>query len=251
MGKIILISGKGGTGKTTFSVLLIRLFKENRRGAVLAVDADPNSNLAEFLGVEAKTTVADIIDEVAAQPESVPVGMSKGHFIEYRIQTTLTERDGFDLLVLGRPEGPGCYCYVNNVLRGILAKLIKDYDIVVIDNAAGLEHLSRRITSSADLFLIVSDATAAGLRAAGRIQRLRTELKIKAKRECLIINRADAESVNLKELKAISADYLGSIPQDTEISTLSLNGSSLWQLNQSSAAYQSVAQIESKLWQKS
>ena len=146
MSNVIVIAGKGGTGKTTVAALLTLFLARRKSGSVLAVDADPNSNLADALGLKAVGTIGDIIDEVAKAPESVPGNMGKDAFIEYRIHNDITENNGFDLLVMGRPEGPGCYCYINNVLRNVMGKLISDYAFVVIDNEAGLEHFSRKTT---------------------------------------------------------------------------------------------------------
>jgi CO dehydrogenase maturation factor len=250
MGSVIVIAGKGGTGKTTLASLLVRALKENKRGSILAVDADPNSNLAEALGIKVSETIADIIDDVKDKPQEIPQGISKDRFIEYRIQTSIVEGEGFDLLTMGRPEGPGCYCYVNNVLRDNLGRLIKEYDLIVIDNAAGLEHLSRRLSSSADFFLIVSDATQAGLRAAAKIHQLRQELKIKVKKEFLIVNRAKNSDVNSKKLEDSGLNYLGEIPEDEQIMNLSLNGSSLLDLEVDSLAFKSIVELERKLWQR-
>lgn len=249
-GCIILFAGKGGVGKTTLASLFIKALRENKRGTILAVDADPNNNLAELLGAEIKQTIADIVDEIRDNPQKIPQGISKDRFIEYQIQTSIVEEDGFDLLTMGRPEGPGCYCYVNNVLKHILVKLIEEYDLIVIDNAAGLEHLSRRLTDSADLLIIISDASAVGLRAAGRIHQLRQELKIKVKKEFLVINRADADDIDIGNLGDLGIDYLGNIPQDLVITELSLNGGSLLDLKQDALAFRSISDIERKLWQR-
>jgi|SRR3989338_9025243 len=117
MSYTIAIAGKGGTGKTTIAALLVRLMAEKKAGAVLAVDADPNSNLAEALGPQVKQNIAAVLDEIAAHPESVPQGMTKERFIEFQVHSVIYEAEGFDILNMGKPEGPGCYCYVNNVLQ--------------------------------------------------------------------------------------------------------------------------------------
>ena len=194
MGYTIAIAGKGGTGKTTIAALMVRLLKEKKVGSILAVDADPNNNLSEALGLEVKKTIGSILDEVCLHPEKIPSSMSKDRFIEYQVQTSITEGDGFDVLAMGRPEGPGCYCYVNNLLRNITGKLIKDYDYVVIDNEAGFEHLSRRTTRACDALVVVSDATPVGLKAAQRISDLVKELNIKSKKNLLIINCYDNDN---------------------------------------------------------
>ena len=256
MGHIIAIAGKGGTGKTTVAALLIRLIAGNKLGSVLAVDADPNSNLAELLGVEVKESVGDILSEVAADPSVVAQGMSKDRFIEYRVQTSIAEADNFDILTMGMPEGPGCYCYVNNVLRSIVSKLIKEYDYIVIDNEAGLEHLSRRTTRRAESFVIVSDATAVGLRAAARINSLIKELKFEKQNIFLIINRVAKSSqekldnADIKKMEESGVDYLGNMPQDDEVLNLSIKGNTIFNLKESAASLQALARIGERICQR-
>ncbi|MEW6100854.1 MAG: AAA family ATPase [Candidatus Omnitrophota bacterium] len=248
MGYVIALAGKGGTGKTTVAALLVRLIKENKLGSVLAIDADPNSNLAESLGTESKEDIGKLLDDIAAHPEGVPAGMTKDRFIEYRVQGLINEEPGFDVLTMGKPEGPGCYCYVNNVLRNIMAGLIKDYDYVVIDNEAGLEHLSRRTTRSADILLIVSDSTKAGLTCARRIRELADELKISVSRKALVINRADTGKNNASTMGP-GIEYLGSIPFDAEIEKLGRNGGSLMTLNEQAISINTLRELGEKIWQ--
>jgi CO dehydrogenase maturation factor len=240
MGYTIAIAGKGGIGKSTIAALVIRILVEKKAGSVLGIDADPNSNLGEFLGLRPGKTIGDVLDEISAGREKIPAGMSKDRYIEYAVQTIVEEGEGFDVLSMGRPEGPGCYCYVNNVLRGMTQKLIRDYDFVVIDNEAGLEHFSRKTSSSVDALLVVSDATAAGLRAAARIARLTQELKIKAKKKLLLINRSNA----MAPREAVEGlEYLGSMPADNDIERLSVSGEPLWKLKDSSAAYERLKKL--------
>ena len=246
MGYIIAVSGKGGTGKTTLAALITRVIKEKKLGSILAVDADPNSNLAEILGLQAKETIGGILDEIAAHPDKIPSGMPKDRFIEYRVQTAIQEAEGFDVLTMGRPEGPGCYCYVNNVLRNIVGKLIKDYDYIVIDNEAGLEHLSRRTTRSADALVVISDATKMGLKSAKRINELARELDIKTKKRLLIINQFNKE-LNTQITKESGLDYIGNIPQDKKILDISLNGNSLWELKDDAVSISALRKLQDKL----
>lgn len=247
MGYVIALAGKGGTGKTTIAALLVRLIKDAKLGSILAVDADPNSNLAEALGTEAKETIGGILDEVLEHPEKIPVGMGKDRFIEFRAQAAVSEEKGFDLITMGRPEGQGCYCYVNNVLRNIIGKLIKNYDYVIIDNEAGLEHLSRRTTRSADSFVVVSDSTAQGLKAAGRISQIIRELKIKTKKELLLLNRADYDPQKEK-LKNLNLEYLGAVPADKEIEKMSLSGAALINLKADSIILEKLRKLGEKIW---
>ncbi len=246
MGYTIAVAGKGGTGKTTVAGLLVRLIKEAEAGSILAIDADPNSNLAEVLGVETGETIGAVIDSIAKNPSIVPSGMSKDRFIEYRIQTAIREAGGFDLLTMGRPEGPGCYCYANSVLRGVMDKLIRDYDFVVIDNEAGLEHLSRRTTRSADTMLVISDATVVGLKAARRIAGLINELEINTGRKYLLLNRCDEVPDNAKE---VGLQPCGCVPADPEITAASVKGVSLWDISTDAVSLSILRKLGEKIWQ--
>lgn len=249
MGYVIAMAGKGGTGKTTIAALIVRIIKESRLGSVLAVDADPNSNLCEVLGVGLKETIGEILDSIATGARKVPAGSSKDRFIEYEVQSAITEADGFDVLTMGRPEGPGCYCYANNVLRGITTKLISNYDYVVIDNEAGMEHLSRKTTRSADALVIVSGPTIIGLKAAKRISDLTKELAIKIKKEFLIINCSE-RNVEKDTLKDLRADYLGFMPLDEQIVKISQNGNSIMDLGQDAPSLSALRKLGDKIWQR-
>jgi CO dehydrogenase maturation factor len=242
MGYTIAIAGKGGTGKTTISALIIRLLKERKSGSVLGIDADPNNNLAESLGFKVKETIGNILDEVAAHPDKIPAGMTKDRFIEYEVQTIVQECNGFDILTMGKPEGPGCYCYVNNVLRNVMASLVRDYDYVVIDNEAGLEHLSRKTTGAADVLLVISDASAAGLRAAKRISDLVAELKIKTKNKFLIINRRDKEIAKDK-IGGLGMEYVGRLPEDPQLLDISVKNNSVFSLKKETASFVAMAKL--------
>jgi CO dehydrogenase maturation factor len=249
VGYIIAIAGKGGTGKTTIAALIVRLLKEEKAGSILAVDADPNNNLAEGLGASVKETIGSILDEVCLHPDKIPSGMSKDTFIEYQVQTSIAEADGFDILAMGRPEGPGCYCYVNNLLRNITGKLIKEYSYVVIDNEAGFEHLSRRTMRACDALVVVSDASAVGLKAAARISELVKELNIKSKKNLLLINNYDKMSGN-EPVKIPGLDYIGVIPKDPKITKISLNGNSLEALEPDSPALSALRKLGDHIWRK-
>jgi len=186
MAYIIAIAGKGGVGKTTISAMLVQhLLKIDK--PVLAVDADPNSNLNVALGMGYEETVADIREEVKKQ---TPDNFSKGEFFGLRLEEAISEGNGFDLLVMGRPEGPGCYCAINNILREYLAKAAKKYKFVVIDNEAGMEHLSRRTANDIDLLLLVSDPTVVGINSAINAFNTAKSAGIKVKNISLIINKS-------------------------------------------------------------
>lgn len=248
MGYIIAMAGKGGTGKTTLAALIVRILKEKKAGSVLAVDADPNSNLAETLGLEPKETIGKILDDISANPDKIPAGMSKDRFIEYKVQAAVSEADGFDVLTMGKPEGPGCYCYVNNVLRNVMGKLIEDYEYVVIDNEAGLEHLSRRTTRAADALVVVSDATKVGLKAAKRINELARQLQIKIKKRFLIINQENKELDKLS-IKDSGLEYIGNVPVDDNIRKSSLNGDSLLNLDNDTTGLKVLRRMGENIWQ--
>ena len=249
MGYVIAIAGKGGTGKTTVAALITRIIREKKLGSVLAVDADPNNNLAQALGLTIKETIGSILDEVSSHPELIPSGMSKDRFMEYRVQTSIAEGEGFDLLTMGKPEGPGCYCYVNNVLRNIVIRLIKEYDYIVIDNEAGLEHLSRRTTRQADALVVVSDATKVGLRSSRRINELAKELDIKVKKRLLVINQY-SEKPDKEVIKELGLEYIGSIPQDNNILKISQNGNSLLELDNESISLKILRNTGKSIWQE-
>ena len=199
MSYIVAVAGKGGVGKTTISAMLVHhLLKIDK--PVLAVDADPNSNLNAALGLEYEETIADIREEVKKQ---TPESFSKSDFFSLKLEEAMVEGNGFDLLVMGRPEGPGCYCAVNNILREYLAKISKKYKFVVIDNEAGMEHLSRRTAADIDLLLLISDPTMVGVNSAINAFNTAKSAGIKIKDIALVINksRGELESDKLKLIK--------------------------------------------------
>lgn len=189
MSVTIAITGKGGVGKTTLSALILGWLVDSGKTPVLAVDADSNANLHEALGVHYTATVGGIRED-ARQAAKELAGISKNEILDLRVQESIVEQDGYDLIVMGRPEGPGCYCYANNVLRDVIQKIANNYSHIVIDNEAGLEHLSRRTVLSVDYLIIVSDCSVRGVRTAGRIAELAEEMGTPVKHRGLIINRA-------------------------------------------------------------
>ncbi|MEW6230213.1 MAG: AAA family ATPase, partial [Bacillota bacterium] len=216
----IAIAGKGGTGKTTLAALLIRHLRKRGKEPILAVDADPNANLGEALGMRAEVTIAELLDDAVSLQNGQLPGMTKETYIEYRLHAAMVEGRGIDLLVMGGPEGPGCYCYANNLLRHFMDELAGGYRFVVMDNEAGLEHLSRRTTDSVDALLVTSDPTVRGLQAARRIHRLTENLKLKVGSRCLVITRASSGEVNgaLKgEIERSGMNLAGVVPYDPAI----------------------------------
>ncbi|MBN1222032.1 MAG: AAA family ATPase [Candidatus Aminicenantes bacterium] len=247
--RTIAVSGKGGTGKSTLSALIIRWLRKNRSQSILAVDADSNVNLNDLLGVAVKETVGSIREEMRKSIDQIPGGMTKQAFLEYKIHTSLVETPDFDLIAMGRPEGPGCYCYANNLLRDILKTLSHNYQYVIIDNEAGMEHLSRRTAHNIDSLLIVSDPSIRGVRAAGRINRLLTELSTRVGERHLILNRV-RESVPEVLLQAASEEamhLLGTVPEDDQLHRIDQTGESVWNIPEDAEIYQAVDTFIKKL----
>lgn len=189
-----------------------------KRGSVLAIDADPNSCLAEALGIKSSRSIVGICEEISKKMDKVPAGMTKESFIEMEIQEAVIEDKGFDLLVMGRPEGPGCYCYVNNLLRGLVTKIASNYDFVVIDNAAGMEHISRRTMGVMNKLILVSDYSVSGVRSAKKIWNLARELGIKIDSAYLIINKVSGPIYILKdEIKKSGLEVMGNIAYEEDM----------------------------------
>jgi len=249
MAKIIAISGKGGTGKTMFSTLLVKaLSKKTNR--LLVIDADPDSNLPETLGVTVENTIGDIREELKKKVNegNLPAGMTKQDFLLSKIYEIIVETENFDLLVMGRPEGSGCYCSVNNWLRQIIDNLAESYDYVIIDTEAGLEHLSRRTTQNVDVMIVVSDASKRGLGTAKRIKKLANELEIKFKNIYVVANKVNNENKDIVEENANELDLnlIGKLPYNDEIAKYDLIGKPLYNIDENNEVYDIVEDIVSK-----
>ena len=215
----IAVAGKGGTGKTTISSLVIRHFVHAGKTPVFAVDADANFNLNDQLGVAVAATIGGSREEMKKKinANEAPAGMSKDEWLEIMMQASLIESEGFDLLVMGRPEGPGCYCAANNMLRRHLEILSGNYPVVVIDNEAGMEHLSRRTTAKIDLLLLVSEPSPVGIMTAARIRDLAKELEVEVARTGLVINRVSGPAIAarlVEEARGHGLEVLGTVPMD-------------------------------------
>ena len=221
MPQTIAVSGKGGVGKTTLTGMLIQYLAEKKKGPILAVDADANANLNEVLGVEVEATLGDIREEIAkaelAEKSPIPAGMSKQDYAEFKFDTALTEEDDYDLLVMGHTQGKGCYCFVNGLLSAQVARRSQHYNYVVVDNEAGMEHISRGILPNVDIVILVSDCSRRGIQAVGRIARLIPECGLKPKKVGLIVNRAPggvlSEGVQ-EEIQKQGLELLGVVPHD-------------------------------------
>jgi CO dehydrogenase maturation factor len=238
----IAVAGKGGVGKSTFAALAIRHLHEKTNAVVLAVDADPNSNLGEKLGIEAGKTVGGIREELASLVEEPPKGMSKQEFLDYQVRLSLREGEGVDLITMGRQEGPGCYCFVNNVLRQIIDSISSKYDCVVIDNEAGMEHLSRRTTRSSDVLFVLCDKSRSSVEAARRIATLATEMKIAIGKKALVFNmRDDDQGAPQNDVPGFDLSY--SVRRSGTIQAMMQKGESLVGVPMNDPAVLDVARI--------
>jgi CO dehydrogenase maturation factor len=238
----IAVSGKGGTGKTTFAGMIIRFLLDKGKGPILAVDADSNSNLNEVLGVKVRSTIGEAREMMK---KDIPTGMTKDIWFEYKIQEALTENKGFDLIAMGRPEGPGCYCAANTLARKCLDLLTGNYRYIVIDNEAGMEHFSRLTTRDVDLLFILSDSSRRSILTASRIRDLIHELDLRIVREVLVINRVQGELDQeiLEELKRQNLQLAGFIPDDEQIYRYDLEGKPTFDLPVESMAVQAATRI--------
>jgi CO dehydrogenase maturation factor len=223
---ILAMTGKGGVGKTTLSALTLSWLAANGQSPILAVDADSNANLNEAMGIRYDATVGGI-RESARKEAAALKGVSKQEFLDLRVQAALVEQKGYDLIVMGRPEGQGCYCFANNVLREVLDKLARNYKNIVIDSEAGLEHISRRTLLTVDYLVIVSDCTVRGVRTAGRISALADEVALPARQRGLIVNRVPGgilpEAI-AEAVKATGLPLLAAIPLDQDVAALDADG---------------------------
>jgi len=248
MAYVIALAGKGGTGKTSIAGLTVRYIVEKKKQPVLAVDADSNACLNEALGVPVHATIGHLREESLEAIRSGgerPGGMSMEQLFDYQVQQSVIEAKGFDLMVMGRPEGPGCYCAANNIIRKYTDKLSETYPYVVIDNEAGMEHLSRRTTHKVDLLLIVSDPTVRGIRTARRIADLVKELDLDIDKYELIINRVSGEEG--AELKAfaesLGLEVAGLVPEDRNVFENDLAGKAITDLPETSPAVKAAFSI--------
>jgi CO dehydrogenase maturation factor len=224
MSYAIAMAGKGGTGKTTIAGFLIKYLIQKGKTPILAVDADSNTNLNEVLGVSIKATLGTAREEM--KDGLVKQGMTKQTFMEMKLAEAVVEAEGFDLIAMGRPEGAGCYCAANSILSMYLEKLIANYPYMVMDNEAGMEHISRLTTNNVNVLLMVSDPSIRGIEAAGRINTLVDDLKIRAEKRFLIINQARDGLTDSLQAAIVKhgLDLAGTMPQDDLLYDFDMNG---------------------------
>ena len=239
---IIAMAGKGGTGKTTIAGLLIRFLLKRGIKPILAVDADANANLNEVLGLEVKTTLGEARE---GMKDAVPTGMTREIYMEYKVEEALVESEGYDLIVMGRPEGAGCYCHANTLLAKYMDRLCGNYSAVVMDNEAGMEHISRLVARRADTLLIISDPTQRGLLAAKRIRDLARELKLDIKKDHVIINRVNGELPDAVRAAAEAAglNLAGCVPEDDLILQYDAQGRPTMQLPDDAISVKALDEI--------
>ncbi len=243
---IISVSGKGGTGKTTVTSLILKALVENTDKAILLIDADPSTNVPLVLGLNLEKTVGEVVNKFRKGLEDGSLAyVAKDSLLEGWIYETLKETTRFDVLAMGRTEGEGCYCYVNSVLASIIDKIEKNYDIVLLDMEAGLEHLSRRTDHDVDLLLVITDTSKTGLETARRIKELTKEVHIKVGKILLIGNKfpPEVEDMLKREAEKIGLKVAGIVPVDKNVMTYLMEGKSLLDLPSDSPAFVSVKEI--------
>ena len=225
----IAVAGKGGVGKTTTCGMIIDYLCAKQQGPVLVVDADANSNLNEVLGVEVDTSLGAIREEMAQAElkKTIPAGMTKAEYAEYKFNSALIEEDDFDMIVMGRTQGKGCYCYVNGVLKTQVDKYAKNYKYIVMDNEAGLEHVARGTLPKVDTMLLISDCSRRGIQAAARVAEMIEEMDLKPGKLGLIVNRAPNGVLDdgvKAEIEKHGLNLLGVLPQDEGVYRCDCNG---------------------------
>ncbi|MFC1899500.1 AAA family ATPase [Chloroflexota bacterium] len=248
----IAVAGKGGTGKTSMAGLVIRYLIKKGPAPVLAVDADPNANLADSLGLEVSQTVGSMLDTFQQDKINIPPGMTKEIYLDYKLNEIIVESKGIDMITMGRGPGPECYCYPNLILKKFADTLSTNYTYMVMDNEAGMEHLSRRTTQNVDRLLLVSDHSVKGIRTVARIRELISELKLVVKKQIVIINFVPdkLDPMIIKEMERLGIDGAVTIPLDENVYQADINLKSLLDLPDTSKAVRAVSDLMDELLEK-
>ncbi|MDR1943789.1 MAG: AAA family ATPase [Synergistaceae bacterium] len=247
MSCLFALSGKGGVGKTTLAGLFVRSLRELGKTPILAIDADPNSCLGDMLGVQVSFTIGSARETVRDEAEAQK--LSKQELLRLKIAQSLVEKNGFDMISMGRPEGPGCYCYANNVLKMAIKELSDQYPFVVLDNEAGLENLSRRIVQSVDVLVLVSDASNSGMNTLERLYNLAREMRVGFRKLILLVNRTRGCELSESALRVKSntgAQKLLALPYDEEIALLAEESKPVWEVSDSNPTYTRVRELISE-----
>ena len=249
----IAVAGKGGSGKTSVASLIIRYLKKNGQEPILAIDADPNANLGESLGLNIKQTIGSIIASFNEEKINIPLGMTKEAYLEFKLNDAVVESKGLDLVTMGRGEGAECYCYPNLILRKFADTLTDNYAYTVMDNEAGMEHLSRRTTQNIDELLIISNHSVKGIRAVARIRDLVSELKLVVKKQSVIINFAPDKLDPLvsEELSRLGIEPTATVPLDEEVAGYDLKLKPLLGLPDTSKAVRAIGDLMAGLLKES
>ena len=248
MGVTLAVAGKGGVGKTSITSLIIKSLVDSGQRPLLAIDADSNSNLHEVLGISEPKSVGCIREDARKMGEDIPGGMTRDRFLDYQIQASLEETKNLDFLSMGRPEGPGCYCMANNILRDVISRLTSNYKFVVIDNEAGMEHLSRRTEEEVDHLFIISDPSPRSVRTIGRIFQLVDEMEGRVHNQHIVLSRVkgnldDLPQSTRNEIEALPQSPLALIPYDESLVSLDLEGKPLLEIPSDSVAYLAVKKM--------
>ena len=248
----IAVAGKGGVGKTTTCGMMIDYLCSKKKGPVLVVDADANANLNEVLGVEVETSLGEIREEMARAElkGSIPSGMTKADYADFKFSSAIIEEDDFDMLVMGRTQGKGCYCYVNGVLKTQVDKYAKNYSYIVMDNEAGLEHVARGTLPKVDTMLLISDCSRRGIQAAARVADIVKEMELNPTQMGLIVNRAPGGKLDdgvMEEIQKHGLKLLGVLPQDDGVYRCDCEGQPSAKLPQSNPVKAAVKEIMQSL----
>ena len=249
----IAVAGKGGTGKTSLTGILIDYLAKEKKGDTLVVDADANSNINDVLGMDISGTIGQIkekANQIEKSNAQIPSGMTKAQYLEYELNCIVEEGDGYDLLVMGRSDGEGCYCFVNSILKKQIHLMANHYDYIVVDNEAGMEHLSRKVVREIDELLLISDCSARSIEAVARIRDLANEIGIKVGRTSLIVNKVPNGELNdgvKREIERFNLNLLGVVPMDEMIFEYDSNRIPLVKLPETSKAKVAMKEVFEKL----